>query len=1041
MFFSHVAKNLYNFSLTKHLSKELKKNNIKCKNKISYIDITLNNQINDYDKMIIDCMNGNAYLRKSTIESNTDNNIKDKKIFNLNQFNGVRESDAIFSASKICKQIIRYLNKQNNIKTANIKSYNVVKQSYLFRAFCYIDGDIYIGNNINQILDDYLSHYHIVLHNMKNTNFTNQEDIDNIKTYITELACGYIENDNIYIENSTLKNIDIHYVADLLKNKYPNNNIYSVDVLSNRENDKKIAKINKIYRLATHDTGNRDCALIYINGEIYENKSHAQALKQYLDTHNIDNNIDNERDRECVDDNTTTKDGFGFAHMDKQNKRIFIETDEYYNVDMNDMIKAFKSKYPDYEIYEENYDYNMNNKENDNIDNYKKIAFTSKNKIHRLAYHDNYNRDKAILYINGEVYTSYSHAQALKQYLQKHKKKQYIYNSEGRNVYDMNINTKDETGLGHVIDDEKVIFIEPDTLQNVDFNTVVKAFKSKYPNYNIYKDDENKESDNIEDFQQVANIQKNINNKSDNKLNNYKKIYRLAYHDYENRDEAALYINGKIYLGDTHSDCIEDYLDENESNDFDPDDINDRLAPGVTIDDLQNDNNLPLAFAHIDVENNAIFIETNTCNVNISTVANAFKSKFPNYDIYEDNDNLPADAEPNEYKKLANIHRLAGHDISNRDEALCYINGNIYTGYTHADIINDYIFDKSNELLNDTSYRPYEYDINNSNKETNEQKEDMQKVKDNIKSLSFGHIDNKNKIIYLEPDTMQNANLQTVCNAIKNKYPEYHIYSDLNDKQIVANNLIDCRAFKKKIYRLAYHDIENRDMAAVYIDGDIYTGKTHYDCIEQYLNENNTNNLNPKNINRRLYDDIINDNNLPLAFAHIKDNNVFIETDNIQNVDLQTVANTFKNRFSYENLNIYEDNNNLESNDINNYKQIAKVKNNFIKTSFIKNNSIHRLSYQRDKAIAIINGKVYTGDTHGEAISDFLKNNNIDNIELFDRDEINEEFGNNFAYQFAFCDLINDTIFVEQDTLQNINFEQVKDILNQYFNGYEIKIK
>ena len=108
----------YHYSLVEYLNKELKQNNIKCRKKVSYIDIDINNVIDDtYNKIIVDCFNGNIYLRG--------NGVNDKYLLKMRRFGGYRDSDALYCAKGVCKQIIRLLNKfsnQNNLKkTANCK--------------------------------------------------------------------------------------------------------------------------------------------------------------------------------------------------------------------------------------------------------------------------------------------------------------------------------------------------------------------------------------------------------------------------------------------------------------------------------------------------------------------------------------------------------------------------------------------------------------------------------------------------------------------------------------------------------------------------------------------------------------------------------------------------------------------------------------------------------------------------------------------------------------------------------------------------------
>lgn len=95
------------------------------------------------------------------------------------------------------------------------------------------------------------------------------------------------------------------------------------------------------------------------------------------------------------------------------------------------------------------------------------------------------------------------------------------------------------------------------------------------------------------------------------------------------------------------------------------------------------------------------------------------------------------------------------HDINNRDLALCYIDGNILTGKTHSDIIKNYLgWDDTPNLIR----RP----------ESEEYSED-------IFEIAFGHIIFSEKCVYIEEDSMENTEEDSVNEAVKRKFPEYII--------------------------------------------------------------------------------------------------------------------------------------------------------------------------------------------------------------------------------------------------------------------------
>lgn len=95
------------------------------------------------------------------------------------------------------------------------------------------------------------------------------------------------------------------------------------------------------------------------------------------------------------------------------------------------------------------------------------------------------------------------------------------------------------------------------------------------------------------------------------------------------------------------------------------------------------------------------------------------------------------------------------HDINNRDKALCYIDGNILIGKTHAEIISKYL---EWEQIDNLIRRP----------ESSEYSEELYEI-------AFGHIVELEKCIYLEEDSMENVFEDLVEEQIKNKFPDYSV--------------------------------------------------------------------------------------------------------------------------------------------------------------------------------------------------------------------------------------------------------------------------
>jgi hypothetical protein len=118
-----------------------------------------------------------------------------------------------------------------------------------------------------------------------------------------------------------------------------------------------------------------------------------------------------------------------------------------------------------------------------------------------------------------------------------------------------------------------------------------------------------------------------------------------------------------------------------------------------------------------------------------------------------------------------------------------------------------------------------------------------------------------------------------------------------------------------RLKKLNRRDLDDRDCAVTYIDGEIIEDETHAGCINYYLQmHKNTNGLNdtvarpPKYDNYYDYtsngkdkedEDIIEQNIKQLAFAHKcdEDNSIYIEEFSLQNIDINTAANAFKEKY------------------------------------------------------------------------------------------------------------------------------------------------
>ena len=160
-----------------------------------------------------------------------------------------------------------------------------------------------------------------------------------------------------------------------------------------------------------------------------------------------------------------------------------------------------------------------------------------------------------------------------------------------------------------------------------------------------------------------------------------KRLIKTSKHGFHNRTKALLYIDGEIMSGENHPKLIENYLNwyfekkeqfirdwykknpnKRYTEEYIQDKINnymDKLPPEIKQGigefgrmNFNLDDNLPMAFAHQDEKE--IFIEEDSLRgVDINTAAQAFKNKYPNCDVFND-DQVDSDGK---YIKLAKLNR------------------------------------------------------------------------------------------------------------------------------------------------------------------------------------------------------------------------------------------------------------------------------------------------------------------------------------------------------------------------------------------------
>ena len=569
--------------------------------------------------------------------------------------------------------------------------------------------------------------------------------------------------------------------------------------------------------------------------------------------------------------------------------------------------------------------------------------------LRKQALHDIYNRELALLYINGKFYEGYTHAICLQQYLEE-EKNNYVDSHERyrEDEFEKYTSDKDIIAFAHKGKEEyknykdfkndvitPAIFLETSTLQNISEEEATKLFNEHY-NLPVYDDDSNDEEDSfLEEYKQL--IAKRID------------LRKKANHDYGNRESALLYINGKFYENSTHADCLQQYLDEGDEY-IDVDTYYRNIEFRKYTDDKD-----VIAFAHKvtdeyknyedfknDVKTPVIFLETKTLrNITKEEAAKLFNEHY-NLPVYDDDSSNEPDF-IEDYKQLIakriDLRKKADHDNYNRDYAILYVDGKVLTGNTHAECMNKYLNEKGIDLNNlydryQTVYRPelITDEFRNSVEEDDKDTQDMLNIYDSVKKYGFAHF--ADNCVFVEEFSLYNCTLEEVVNAIKKEdnFSDCKFYNDdVTDKN--SDTGYELIAKRKDLRKKSSHDIYNRLEAILYINGEFISADTHANALNIYKEEHkikiDNNEVKREKITKDFgKDDIV-------AFAHkVRDKKyelsnqendyIFLETNSLQNISKEEAAQLFKQKF---NLEVYDDDSNKDDEAYpSDYVKIASIK-------------------------------------------------------------------------------------------------------------------
>ena len=142
--------------------------------------------------------------------------------------------------------------------------------------------------------------------------------------------------------------------------------------------------------------------------------------------------------------------------------------------------------------------------------------------------------------------------------------------------------------------------------------------------------------------------------------------------------------------------------------------------------------------------------------------------------------------------------------MDTREFAIMIINGEVYTGEFHSQILNKYLKDYNAMLSNSTKrFKP--------NNIINSQENDIQQ-------LAFAHFtidkDTSKEIIYLETgESLQNMTPEEAASILKQKWPNAEIRDDCTiETPNTSYKLYDLILAKKDLRKNAYDSVDIRDI-------------------------------------------------------------------------------------------------------------------------------------------------------------------------------------------------------------------------------------
>lgn len=186
-----------------------------------------------------------------------------------------------------------------------------------------------------------------------------------------------------------------------------------------------------------------------------------------------------------------------------------------------------------------------------------------------------------------------------------------------------------------------------------------------------------------------------------------KRLIKKSSHDINNRDKAIIVINGEIYEGRAHAECINDYYEDHDLDDHYLSSAFDRPSYDKIKRFVDQ-----VVFAHLVESEKAIYLETWSLeNISMQEAASMLKTKYSDYSIYNDDMQVEeydeaTDDYVDKYKLIMAKRLIRKAEVNYSDFLYDLIMNNEYTPQT----VDEAIADNSDCVYNGEVYRVFFFD-------------------------------------------------------------------------------------------------------------------------------------------------------------------------------------------------------------------------------------------------------------------------------------------------------------------------------------------